>query len=963
VLVTWRLLDASGDVIGDWSRTLLMPQRRRDAESSIPVYEQIIDARDRTARRPDDQQFTFEYKVSTRDDRTSTSQIKLVRPPTLIQTQIDLQVPAYALQVADTGVIASGKRAPERPEARIAPILEGTKIQVQWTFSKPIELEDAEPQWVRRLRTISQLDSFTRPDESTVEITLTPSESLLIEPVVLDRTGVPVREPIALALEVVGDLAPSARLIEPLRDEQVTPQAQIDLLAELSDDLGLTRGMLTAQVSSPPQGSSGAPPEPIGEPIQLAEITRDLSIQSTLAHMIDFGSLELQPGDELRVWASAWDLRSTSDTTDIGFARSGDRVFRIVAEEEIVEQIRRSLDPIRSNLRSIDERQGEVQGLVRTQSPRAADEQRSLSERLRANQNALDQLNDSISRNQIGDVALAQTVADAQSVIDEAASQSEQAEDQIRRGEEESASKSQRQVRNRLGQLLSMLDQGQDAWLALRNVQQVRSELEDIQEQTQELAQRTAGQSLDEMSQEDRSALEQILERQMENAEDAREAINTLDERADELQENDPTQAEALRRAAQQARAAQLEQKLRDAGAQISQNQTGSASQTQEEVLEELEELLEELENTVRNRDSALRRELADIMQALGRLIDAQEQEVIRFDAMMLDNAFVGMDQRLITLVGNTLSVRDEALGAFPETRSIADHITRAANAQSNAINLLRAAPIEPQQVQLAQNTSLTHLKNALEEAQRLDDQAAQRQLERARDELRKRYEQALDTQTRLRDETEALGSEVLSRRERSRARAINAEQRVLGEELAAMLNEQEGLADAPVFALAHAQLDRLMTRAAEGLTQRSIDRSTHSSQVQAMSILASLIDVLKEQQQEQQDFEDGSSQGQGNGNQQGGDEPLIPPVAELKLLRSMQQLVMDQTRFLAETESPDASEIEAIGSLQKELYEQGTKLIESMNPAQPEAPMPMEGEDSGNSEPIQPVENVGVVP
>lgn len=128
------------------------------------------------------------------------------------------------------------------------------------------------------------------------------------------------------------------------------------------------------------------------------------------------------------------------------------------------------------------------------------------------------------------------------------------------------------------------------------------------------------------------------------------------------------------------------------------------------------------------------------------------------------------------------------------------------------------------------------------------------------------------------------------------------------------------------------------------------------------MSVLASLVDVLNEQQQQQQeDFEDGSdSGGQSGGSQQGGgDEPLIPPVAELKLLRSMQQMVADQTRALSEESTADPDLVRAVGTLQKQLFEQGSALIDRMNPAQPPL-SPDSAEEPGNPDPINPVESDG---
>ncbi len=965
-MVTWRLLDENGDAMGEWSRTLLMPQRRRDPLRDVPVYEQLIDARDRAARVPEQQRFTLEYRIDTRDDSVGTRRIALARPPQLRQTTVTLGLPEYARPIAPREVIRSGVIETQQSDLSIAPVLAGTRVEMVWSFSKPIDWSDTRPEWVQRVANASQVLAFDQPDESSIRLAMIAGESVVIEPGIRDRSGIPVRTPITTSLEVLDDLSPSVSITAPRRDERLTPQAVIEINAELSDDLGLTRAMLQAQRASPPRGSAGAPPEPVDEPIVLIDQGIDIQARAMLSRTLDLAGFDLNPGDELRVWATGWDLRASSSDERIGRAESSVRLLQIVAQSELIEQVRRSLEPLRGNLRQLDERQGDVQDMLRAGSPRAGDEQRSLSERLRANQNAVAQLAETVERNNLDDEALRSTLNDAAEILEEAAAQSERADDQIRRGSDEPAAQSQRRVRDRLGELLSMLDQGQDAWLALRNVQQLQSELQSIREDTQELAQRTAGQSLDEMSPDDRSALEQILDRQLQNAEDARQAINTLDQQAQELEENDPTQAEALRRAAQQARAAQLEEKLREAGAQIERNQTGNATQTQEEVLEELQELLEELENTIQNRDNALRRELASIIDSIKGLIDAQERELIVLDTAKLNNDFTDLDARLITMVRNTLSVRDEALGAFPETRTIADHIGRAGNAQNSSISALRANPPNPTDAEQNQRGALQHLFNALEEAQRLDEQAAQRQAQRARDELRKQYEESLDIQSQILDETIAIGQGDLNRRQRAQARALSQRQDELRAELAQMPEQSEGLAEAPVFTLAHAQLDRLMSRSKDGLTQAQISQATATAQRQSMSILASLIEVLQEQQQDQaEDFEDGQSQGGGEngGGQSGGDEPLIPPVAELKLLRSMQQLVADQTRSMSETGASDEGEVRAVGDLQKQLFEQGAKLIERMNPALRPQPGPdEENQDQAdpNPGPIEPVENSG---
>ncbi|HKK50354.1 MAG TPA: hypothetical protein VKA74_02150, partial [Myxococcota bacterium] len=430
-----------------------------------------------------------------------------------------------------------------------------------------------------------------------------------------------------------------------------------------------------------------------------------------------------------------------------GLTRSPERVLRILDDAELIEQIRQGLAPVRGAMRQLDEQQAALQEMLRAGNPNTAREQRGLTNRLGANARTLEQLSRTLDRNNLDDEALRSMLDDAASVLDEAAEQSERASEQVDRGQRQRAAQSQKAVRDRLGEMLSMLDRGQDSWMALRSVQQLRDELEALREDTQGLAGETAGKTMEQLSEQERAKLDRILERQLESAQDAREAMNTLDQSAQQLQENDPTQAEALRRAAQQGRAAQMEQKLREAAQQIGENQTASATQTQEEVLEELEEMLDELENTIRNRDSALRRELASIIDSIKGLIQAQQTEIDALLAAGQGPIPGDLDERMIALVRNTLSVRDEALGAFPETRSIANLIKQAGDAQNAAINALRQEPADAGEAQRSERAALLHLNSALEEAERIDEQAAQREARRLREELRQAYREALETQ------------------------------------------------------------------------------------------------------------------------------------------------------------------------------------------------------------------------
>ena len=963
VVVSWRLVDERRKALSDWTKTMLVPQHRRDEQSGVPIYEQLLDIK-AAASQVDRESFALEYEIQTSDDVVRQRMIGLAQPPELVETVVVIEPTGYAESIADSGLILSGEQHLSDYDSVISPVLEGSRVRIRWVLSKAVELpSDLTPRWVSSLASMNELVSISQPTPETIEAELIARNTALIEPGIVDSMGIPVRTPITLSMNVLRDQNPGVTIIEPMRDETVSTHAMVELRAQISDDLGLRLGRVQATLARRPAGSSGAAHEAVGEAHLILERTIDAlsadGLRSELEAVLDVASHDAKSGDQIWIVASAWDLRmddskTTADKQSIdGLTESAVRILRVLGDRELIEMIRKDLGPIGNSLRQLDGQQGELEGLLRDGKLSNSRSQRSLVSQLTNNKRIIDQLSDSLTRNALDDPGLESLLVDSSAVLDEAIKAGEQASERIDRGENQQASKSQRAVRDRIGELLTMLDRGQDSWLALRAVQQLRDDLESVRDDTGELSKQIAGKSMDQLDAKQRSALERILERQLEISDDARDAVDTLDERAKQLEEHDPTQAQALSRAADQGRKSQIEQRLRQAGEQIASNQTSSASQTQSEVLDELEEMLDELENTIQNRDNALRRELASIIESIEGLIKAQKGEIRLLGKHNADDPIGELDDRLIQLSHNTLAVRDDALGAFPETRSIAELIAKSATAQSNAIEALRDEPMDGSLAMRSEQTSLLNLTSALEEANRLDEQAAQRQARRLRAELRDAYRESLALQIALRDDTVSLGTDTLKRRGRAKARALSSSQRQIQGDLDDLLKKTEELGDAPVFTLAHSQLDRLMEISADGLGGKAIEPRVMRAQQSSISILTTLASVLSDQSadQDSDDFDDGSQSGSGSGSGSQGEEPVIPPIAQLELLRSMQELVSMQTRELSE--HPDdrhEEDISAVSDLQRQLFEHGRKLIEDMS-NKPEAEPDSSSEDAGEME------------
>ena len=101
------------------------------------------------------------------------------------------------------------------------------------------------------------------------------------------------------------------------------------------------------------------------------------------------------------------------------------------------------------------------------------------------------------------------------------------------------------------------------------------------------------------------------------------------------------------------------------------------------------------------------------------------------------------------------------------------------------------------------------------------------------------------------------------------------------------MPDQYEELTQAAVFSFAHQRLDAATAAAAEALRAATINRTLLRRQDSAVRLLRSLVEALKDLEQDSDEFREGDSSA-GGGSGQGGEQPLIPPIKELLLLRAL---------------------------------------------------------------------------
>lgn len=970
-------------VTGPTASTLLASQGlRSDANPQGELYERLLDARslvEPLASKPGDAgRATLEYWFETADAVTDAARIELVEPPVLTRIEARVTPPAY-IAASELGEFVSGTHdlgAGRSEAAPLSPVLAGSQVTLTLALSKPVPIS-SEPAFVSKLlgagtdaQSNIRLENTGAKSASTLTLSFVARQPLRGQIVIEDEFGIASPEPATLLVGVVTDKPPSASVVQPAQDETVLATAVLDVTAEGRDDVGLARLALEAQTLRARADSPGAPPEPAGQPVSLAAI--DIAAAATepgqdnrtarAPATIELSTYALKPGDELHLTAVAQDRFALEGETHAPVI-SAPRKLRIISEGQFVEQVLAELAGLRTAAIRLDADQGKLRTRAESlDQPGGSDkaqaiknEQDALTQRLAPPASLIKKLAERVDKNALPDRNVREMLRDVGALLDEAADKSREASQALTEARKpegdapadaastEKARAAQSQVRDAMNRVASILDQGKDGWATRREVEKLLEDQRRLSTETRDLSRETGGKKSSELTSEQRAALERLAQAQQELAQRARAATDALQDRSKKLESTDPAQSEAMKSAADESAREQLSDTMQNASKSAGENQTATANDFQKKAEETLERMLQELDKGAKRRDESLRRQLADLVQQIEDLMARQNGEI----AVLGDKSKLGpdetLDARQIRLNQDTIAVTDAARAVKEGGAPIADELETASNRQASAVQALRLAPADEPGADRAQRDALSHLTEARDLAKKLRDQAAKREEDRMREELKRAYDKALQEQIAIRADTSGFVGKELSRRERAAVRALGEKQEQLRTTLKELQSKTKELSDEGVFRFSHERLDTLMQRAEAALQDGNASKSVDNWQASSATMLRSLVEALS-QSPDEKDFREAQGGNSGGGGQNGGPRPIIPPIAELKLLRAMQQDTALRTRSLAEADTPEPTEIDEVGALQRDLATQGSALIKKLAQQQgPQAPKPPE--------------------
>ena len=954
---------------GPWHRIVLTHQ-------GDGVHERLVDT---TA---DDIELYFE----TSDASTKRERITLAAPPAVYRAALRITPPSYAAAWFSTLEADLGPGLDERAITETAALV-GSDVTLELQLNKPLPFpEDDEA--LRRTLGWNQ-DDLPRcvvsenSDRWTLRWRLAGTRRLNLH--LVDEYGLGNTEPIAYRIDAVEDRLPTVTIMEPESDEPVLPTAVVPLKVEARDDVAVSVMGIEASV----QRNEAEPPSPDETPEW--NVTESVNGASgTLATDLDLAPLDPREGDVVLVRGSAADVYDI-DGVQHRVVRSPARRLRIISELELARRFRRELGVVRQNAIRIETRQAELEDDVITDGvqPGVERAEAQIAERIATQRQALDKVTERMQMNRLDDQQLESLLQQAGDLLDFAGRAANRAVEAIearqaemrnsrnsgrgglatpqQRDEDQGTTEdptglampplpreadsgivdAQREVREELTDLITLLDRDEDTWVAMRRLEDLMRGQAELEAKSGAVGRRTLGRSWDELTAGEQDELQRLAERQEELAAEARQLIEDLRRRAEELEDVDPQGADAMRSAADTGEQRELSRDMTNAAERVGQNQLRTAQASQQSARQTLQQMLSDMRENSRANAQELLRKLASLIESIDRLITVQEHEVTALERAIATGDFSGRDRSMIRLTQNTQSVAAEARAAGQESRRIARLLDRAADAQSAAVLGLRAAPPDEGEVQVAEKRSLALLQEALQLAEELEESVEQRELMRQRGEIVEAYREFAEREVALRTKTlELLPKVPLDRRGLMDARRLGTAQDEIRVGLHDLRVSTPEILDAAVFSHVHARIDDWATQVTETLRAGELGEAAVRRQQRIADSIGRLIEALEDLISPPDKF--AGSQGGGQSGSKGQPAPLIPPIAELMLLRGMQEQVYEETQDVDARTGIAAGERRArlveLGDDQRSLLRLGRDMAESMQQNRP-GPGPQEQE------------------
>ncbi len=884
---------------------------------------------------------SFEYYVTAGDDDTRRGGLVLVdaRPRPRAQNVV--------LQIAPPSYIADGEVAVFEGQGS-ARALQGSRVLVEVLTNKPIAAESdgtpkaallfgrGEQQRAVPLAFVSSdpLAGGAAGDE-VAAARMAADRRLLRAEFEVDQTeligfrmvcmdGFDSEPGDTLTVVAEQDEPPRVRIVEPTQAiMDVTFRSVVPVKAHIQDDCGVTRAALGWQRgTSQERGTTGLT---VVRPVERGTDARPLALTAVKRWDLRDIEPELQVGEEIVYRCAAVDnfqWRGQGPHT----AQSQEYRLRVVSVESMAEAMRRKLLALGLRVGDLVRRQEDLQAETKdTRSEKPAseplsqrgreqtmgqeDSQRQLKQQAEEIRDEFDELLSQYRLNRIPQDEAFDHSVETQQALDEVAKDPMPKASQALRQSRDAAATPEQQtdkldeaiaeqqrVIDRLRDALSRLERFTEAEAIAQKLRQILRQQEKLTERTGDLANQTLGKSQGELTAEERDAQQSLASRQSELAQELNQAVEQMKEAARELQQRNEAVAEALKDVAKDAENRDPVRKMRNASRQIGQNQAAVAGASQASAEEDLRAMIEKLENRrqqeLQNRISTLK-ELQKELQEVRRKEEGHLQENKDAQAGRPNAA---RPEQQAPKQGQTA----QQTGRLSEKMQEAGSQQAAASTQSAQQSMGQAqsglSQGQSESAQQSQEKAIEQLDQAnreLEQDIRESEQAlAEEKLEAIKQQLARIKDGEVEVHGATVDLEAKRLAEKFARSDAERLIFTQDQQRELLSETAGIIRQLEE-ANVTVFTFVLKIVGDRMDESHQRLRKEQTDPITQSAQQKAIEYLDKLVRALDEEISNRR--RRGGGRGGSGGGQQGQTQ-LVPTLAELKMLKMMQQDIRDAT-------------------------------------------------------------------
>jgi len=951
----------AGEPPGPWQQAVMTPQRDDDQRGSRLRFESLVEPSPQlraTSADQADMAATLEYTMQAGDDQTRPRTLKLVPRPEVQKAVAHLTPPDYA-----KGLIDARQTALHAQTGRVASVsaLSATRVRLVLSLNKPIPVPDSPSallpglakQAAQSVRFVTAQDSgegvaenVTDGDAASDAAAATRDRLVIAFPLkrtltsqleLIDRHGIRGDGQRDYRFEATEDEVPAISLTEPSVDQQVLAKATVSVAARARDDVGVRWLRLRA-----------AMPEPDSESDQtrsIHELSESAGRQAVMreALALDLSRYELAPGDQVTLTAQARDVYAMNGQRHEPVT-SSPRTLTIIDESTLLSQVRDALNTLRQQSVKLKQRQDE---LTQT-SPRAAGSgQRNVTRKLDNQRAQLDSLEARLKRNRIDEPSLDEQLGEGRQLLEQAKRSSQRARQSLSEAQaaksddkpkqadqrEQQGRQAQKQVSEKLGDLASLLDRGQDAMALKLELEKMTQQQQALAGDTRELLPRTVGRSKDELPDALKQRLQELAKKQRALSEQTQQMVRQMQQTARSLDKSDKVDdkaaAKTMAEAAAIAQRQGLAERMEQASKQAEDNKLSRAGQQQGGAMQTLRQMQGALDQQQQERREMLRRRLQKLAQLLQQLIDTQQRQRQALDKRAAEAvaalAPAANQLRRRTMAAQTHAERNK------QTQPAAAPLGEAVAAQGNAVEALRAKNKPP--ADQAEKQALKHLKTALQRIREAQRQAQQTKQQQKRDKLRQQYQKLAERQRQLRQKTEPLAElEAPNRQQQAKLGDIAETEQQLRKEIEKLRGRVE---QTIVFRRMHRQVDQSLGRVIDRLKKGRASEPTVADQRFVTQMLESMAEALKQPERDQEFAQRRGGGGAGGGGSGSGQGSMVPPYAELKLLRAGQAAIHARTQQLAEARdagsSAAAAQLRELSGRQQALAELGQTLIRRM--------------------------------